>query len=78
MKACGRRCGHFDSARTNWEGTGNINPATFRRECGIDGGITPETATACHQAGANVFVAGTAVFRAPDPVAAIGQIKRLA
>jgi ribulose-phosphate 3-epimerase len=33
----------------------------------VDGGIEPRTAPACRQAGANVFVAGSAIFSAPDP-----------
>ena len=41
----------------------------------IDGGINPETARLAGQAGANVFVAGTAIFRADDPVAAIKRLR---
>jgi ribulose-phosphate 3-epimerase len=33
----------------------------------VDGGIEPLTAPACLEAGANVFVAGSAIFSAPDP-----------
>jgi ribulose-phosphate 3-epimerase len=40
----------------------------------VDGGIDAETAAQCAQAGATVFVAGTAVFGAPDPVAAVKAI----
>jgi ribulose-phosphate 3-epimerase len=36
----------------------------------VDGGIEPETGSRCEAAGANVFVAGTAVFGASDPAAA--------
>jgi ribulose-phosphate 3-epimerase len=36
----------------------------------VDGGIDAETAPACARAGANVFVAGSAVFSAPDPAVA--------
>ncbi len=42
----------------------------------IDGGITPETARLAGQAGANVFVAGTAIFGADDPVAAIKRLRQ--
>ncbi len=42
----------------------------------IDGGIGPDTARLARDAGANVFVAGTAVFRAPDPVAAVHELRR--
>jgi ribulose-phosphate 3-epimerase len=34
---------------------------------GIDGGVGPETAAACARSGANVLVAGSHVFAAPDP-----------
>ena len=40
----------------------------------VDGGIDPETAGPCRQAGANVFVAGSAVFGAADPGAAYQAI----
>jgi ribulose-phosphate 3-epimerase len=33
----------------------------------VDGGIDPRTAPGCRQAGANVFVAGSAIFSSPDP-----------
>ncbi len=33
----------------------------------VDGGIDPDTAPACRRAGASVFVAGSAIFSAPDP-----------
>ena len=40
----------------------------------VDGGIDTSTAGACSQAGATVFVAGTALFGAPDPAAAYREI----
>ncbi len=39
-----------------------------------DGGIDPLTAAPCRGAGANLFVAGSAVFGAPDPAAAYRAI----
>jgi ribulose-phosphate 3-epimerase len=42
----------------------------------IDGGITPETARLAWDAGANVFVAGTAIFGAPDPRTAVAELRR--
>jgi ribulose-phosphate 3-epimerase len=36
----------------------------------VDGGIAADTGARCEAAGANVFVAGTAVFGATDPAAA--------
>jgi ribulose-phosphate 3-epimerase len=41
----------------------------------VDGGITPATAPACIAAGADVLVAGTAVFAQPDYAAAIAAIR---
>jgi ribulose-phosphate 3-epimerase len=40
----------------------------------VDGGVDPDTAPACRQAGANVFVAGSAIFGAEDPGAAYRAI----
>lgn len=42
----------------------------------IDGGITPQTAPRAHEAGANVFVAGTAIFGSPDPAGAADDLRR--
>ena len=42
----------------------------------VDGGIDPGTAPACRAAGANVFVAGSAIFRADDPGEAYRAITR--
>ena len=41
----------------------------------VDGGINPETAALCAQAGADVLVAGSAVFRAADPAAALRLLR---
>jgi ribulose-phosphate 3-epimerase len=41
----------------------------------VDGGVTPETAPRCLAAGAEVLVAGTAVFGAPDYAAAIAALR---
>jgi ribulose-phosphate 3-epimerase len=40
----------------------------------VDGGIDTETAGPCARAGASLLVAGSAVFRAPDPGAAVQAI----
>jgi len=40
----------------------------------VDGGIDPRTAPRCRQAGANVFVAGSAIFRSPDAAGAYTAI----
>lgn len=44
----------------------------------VDGGMSRETIAACHRAGADVFVAGNAIFNAPDPRAEIGVLRRIA
>lgn len=41
----------------------------------VDGGVTAETAPLCVQAGADVLVAGTAVFGKPDYAAAIAGLR---
>jgi ribulose-phosphate 3-epimerase len=41
----------------------------------IDGGVTAETAPLCLRAGADVLVAGTAVFGKPDYAAAIAALR---
>ncbi|MES2921095.1 MAG: ribulose-phosphate 3-epimerase [Verrucomicrobiota bacterium] len=41
----------------------------------VDGGIDAITAAACYAAGANVMVAGSSTFRAPDMAAAISAIR---
>lgn len=52
-----------------------IDSAGLITDIEIDGGITPETARRARDAGADVFVAGTAIFRAPDPVAAVERLR---
>lgn len=42
----------------------------------VDGGINPSTAPLAVKAGANILVAGSAVFDKPDPVKAIEDIRR--
>ncbi len=44
----------------------------------VDGGIDEDTAVQCAEAGADVFVAGSAVYGATDPVAAIDRIRDVA
>lgn len=41
----------------------------------VDGGVAPSNARQLYQAGANVLVAGNAVFKADNPLAAIEMIK---
>ncbi|PWU11485.1 MAG: ribulose-phosphate 3-epimerase [Verrucomicrobia bacterium] len=42
----------------------------------VDGGIDPQTAPLCRSAGANVFVAGTAIFKASNMQTAIQSIRQ--
>ncbi|MCH7585282.1 MAG: ribulose-phosphate 3-epimerase [Acidobacteria bacterium] len=44
----------------------------------IDGGIDPDNAPLARAAGADVIVAGTAIFGDPDPVAAVGRLRAAA
>ena len=41
----------------------------------IDGGITVETAPLARKAGADIFVAGTAIFGDPDPAEAVHRLR---
>ena len=43
----------------------------------VDGGINEETIKLCHQAGADVFVAGSNIFGAASPVKQIQKLKTL-
>jgi ribulose-phosphate 3-epimerase len=47
-------------------------------ELEVDGGISPDTIERASRAGANVFVAGTAVFGASDYAAAIADLRKRA
>ena len=44
----------------------------------VDGGVTEETIGRCAEAGADVFVAGTAVFGAQNPAAAVKYLRTVA
>ena len=50
----------------------------FAGDIEVDGGIDDEKAALCAEAGANVFVSGTYVFRAPDPAVPIAAIRERA
>jgi ribulose-phosphate 3-epimerase len=43
----------------------------------VDGGVTAETIERCAEAGADVFVAGSAVFGADEPDAMVAHLRRL-
>jgi ribulose-phosphate 3-epimerase len=44
----------------------------------VDGGIGPDTIEQCSAAGADVFVAGSAVYRAPEPAVMVEELRALA
>jgi ribulose-phosphate 3-epimerase len=44
----------------------------------VDGGVTEETIARCAEAGADVFVAGSAVYGAADPAAAVTDLRKIA
>jgi ribulose-phosphate 3-epimerase len=44
----------------------------------VDGGISFETIEIAREAGADTFVAGSAVFNSPDPAEMIKQLRALA
>jgi ribulose-phosphate 3-epimerase len=44
----------------------------------VDGGVAEDTIAACAEAGADTFVAGTAVYGVDDPAAAVRQLRQLA
>ena len=44
----------------------------------VDGGVSADTIERCAKAGADVFVAGSAVFGADDPVAMVAHLRELA
>lgn len=50
----------------------------LRADIQVDGGIGPDNAGQVSAAGATVLVAGSAVFRAEDPVQAVMEIRRAA
>jgi len=52
-----------------------IDSAGFRTDIEIDGGITPETARLARRAGADSFVVGSALVRAPDPAEAARELR---
>ena len=52
-----------------------IDERGLHTEIEVDGGIYPDTAKLCIDAGATVFVAGSAVFQAKDPAAMIRDLR---
>ncbi len=53
-----------------------INRRNLATDIEVDGGINPETVKVAAKAGANVFVAGSAVFKAENPAQMINTLKK--
>ncbi|OJG78365.1 ribulose-phosphate 3-epimerase [Enterococcus pallens] len=49
----------------------------YHYEIEVDGGIVPETAAKCKEAGADVFVAGSYIYGAEDPEARIQALREV-
>ena len=43
----------------------------------VDGGVNLETGAALSNAGADILVAGSFVFKSPDPIKTISELKKL-
>lgn len=54
-----------------------IDSRALATDIEVDGGVDVQTAGPARTAGADILVAGTAVFCASDPVAAVGEIRRV-
>lgn len=48
----------------------------YSAEIEIDGGVNPQTAPLCIQAGATILVAGSAVFHSNDPASMIASLRK--
>jgi ribulose-phosphate 3-epimerase len=56
----------------------HVNAGHLELRIEVDGGIAAETIEQAAEAGADAFVAGTAVYGAADPAAAVTRLRRLA
>lgn len=55
-----------------------ISQANLQISIQVDGGVSTETIERCAEAGADIFVAGTAVYRAHDPDAMVNALREQA
>ena len=53
-----------------------LDRARSRAFLEVDGGIGPDTIAVAHTAGADTFVAGHAIFAAPDPGAMVRDLRQ--
>lgn len=53
-----------------------LDERNSRARLEVDGGITRDTIRGAHEAGADTFVAGSAVFGADDPKAEVGELRK--
>lgn len=54
-----------------------IDDKGLRVHIEIDGGVTLENAASIIAAGADVLIAGSTVFKSPDPIATIHKLKQI-
>ncbi len=75
---------NYSSSDNTAGGTGYPNVAAIRKlinernpacELEVDGGVAPDTCQTCIDAGANVLVAGSAVYKAEDIPARIKELR---
>jgi ribulose-phosphate 3-epimerase len=55
----------------------HVNAGHLELRIEVDGGITEDTVLAAAEAGADAFVAGTAVYGADDPAAAVRRLRQM-
>lgn len=53
-----------------------VRDAGYDTPVEVDGGVTPELVPALKEAGADIIVAGSAVFRSADPGATVNELKK--
>lgn len=53
---------------------GEINKRKLKVDIQVDGGVDENTISLCSKAGANIFVAGSAIFKAPDAKEKISKL----
>ena len=70
--------GRRSASPNPWVGCVIVDEGGLPVELEIDGGINRETAPRAAAAGADILVAGSAIFHADDPAAAARQIREAA